>query len=41
MEQVCEYKGQLSTTDYGHFLIDLAWLKYNDDNIVVENNNIG
>ena len=40
MEQVAEYKGQLSTTDYGHFLIDLA-TKYNDALLVVENNNIG
>ena len=40
MEQVAEYKGKLSTTDYGHFLIDLA-TKYNDALLVVENNNIG
>ena len=40
MEQVAEYKGKLSTTDYGHFLIDLA-TKYNDAILVVENNNIG
>ena len=39
MEQVAEYKGQLSTTDYGHFLIDLA-TRYNDALLVVENNNI-
>ena len=30
----------MSTTDYGHFLIDLA-TKYNDALLVVENNNIG
>ena len=40
MEQVAEYKGQLSTTDYGNFLIELA-TKYNDALLVVENNNIG
>ena len=40
MEQVAEYKGQLSTTDYGNFLIELA-TKYNDAILVVENNNIG
>tara|TARA_Y100000593_G_scaffold95113_1_gene199950 strand:- start:7094 stop:8716 length:1623 start_codon:yes stop_codon:yes gene_type:complete len=40
LEQVAEYKGQLSTTDYGHFLIDLA-TKYNDALLVIENNNIG
>ena len=40
MEQVAEYKGKLSTTDYGHFLIDLA-TKYNDAILVIENNNIG
>ena len=40
MVQCAEYKGKLSTTDYGHFLIDLA-TKYNDAILVVENNNIG
>ena len=40
MKQCAEYKGQLGTTDYGHFLIDLA-TKYNDALLVVENNNIG
>ena len=40
MEQVAEYKGQLGTTDYGNFLIELA-TKYNDALLVVENNNIG
>ena len=40
MEQVAEYKGQLSTTDYGNFLIEVA-TKYNDAILVVENNNIG
>ena len=40
MVQCAEYKGKLSTTDYGHFLIDLA-TRYNDAILVVENNNIG
>ncbi len=40
LEQVAEYKGKLSTTDYGHFLIDVA-TKYNDALLVVENNNVG
>jgi|10_taG_2_1085330.scaffolds.fasta_scaffold22648_3 hypothetical protein len=38
--QVAEYKGQLSTTDYGNFLIELC-TKYNDALLVVENNNVG
>ena len=40
MEQCAEYKGQLGTTDYGNFLIEVA-TKYNDAILVVENNNIG
>ena len=40
MKQVAEYKGKLSTTDYGNFLIGLA-TRYNDALLVVENNNIG
>jgi hypothetical protein len=40
MKQCAEYKGKLGTTEYGHFLIDLA-TKYNDAILVVENNNIG
>ena len=40
MTQVAEYKGQLGTTDYGNFLIELS-TKYNDALLVVENNNIG
>jgi hypothetical protein len=40
MEQVAEYKGQLGTTEYGNFLIEVA-TKYNDAILVVENNNIG
>ena len=40
LQQVAEYKGQLSTTDYGNFLIELA-TKYNDALLVIENNNVG
>jgi len=40
LNQVAEYKGKLSTTDYGNFLIELA-TKYNDALLVVENNNVG
>jgi len=40
MVQCAEYKGQLGTTEYGHFLIDLA-TKYNDALLIVENNNVG
>ena len=40
IDQVAEYKGQLSTTDYGNFLIELA-TRYNDALLVVENNNVG
>ena len=40
MEQVAEYKGQIGTTEFGNFLIELA-TKYNDALLVVENNNIG
>ena len=40
LNQVAEYKGQLSTTDYGNFLIELS-TKYNDALLIVENNNVG
>jgi hypothetical protein len=40
MEQVAEYKGQMSTTDFGHFLVAVA-TQYNDAMLVVENANIG
>jgi hypothetical protein len=40
LKQVAEYKGQLGTTDYGNFLIELA-TKYNDALLIVENNNVG
>ena len=40
LQQVAEYKGQLSTTDFGNFLIELS-TKYNDALLVVENNNVG
>ena len=40
MDQVAEYKGQLGTTDFGNFLIELS-TKYNDALLVIENNNVG
>ena len=40
IEQVAEYKGQLSTTDFGNFLIEVS-TKYNDALLVIENNNVG
>ena len=40
LDQVAEYKGQLSTTDFGNFLIELS-TKYNDALLVIENNNVG
>ena len=38
--QVGEYKGKLSTTDYGHLLVGIA-TEYNNALLVVENANIG
>jgi len=38
--QVAEYKGKLSTKDYGNFLVSLA-TDYNEALLVVENANIG
>jgi hypothetical protein len=40
MEQVAEYKGQLTTKDYGNLLVSIA-TEYNNALLVVENNNIG
>jgi len=40
MEQVAEYKGQLSTKDYGNMLVGIA-TEYNDAMLVIENANIG
>lgn len=39
-EQVAEYRGQLTTKDYGHLLVGIA-TEYNNALLVVENNNIG
>lgn len=39
-EQVAEYKGQMSTKDFGHFLVGLA-SEYNDALLVLENSSIG
>lgn len=38
--QVAEYKGQISTTDYGNMLVNIA-TEYNDALLVIENANIG
>ena len=40
MEQVAEYKGQLSTKDFGNMLVSVA-TEYNDALLVVENANVG
>ena len=40
MEQVAEYKGKLSTKDFGNMLVNTA-TEYNNALLVVENNNIG
>tara|TARA_B100002019_G_scaffold114141_1_gene98240 strand:- start:2691 stop:4271 length:1581 start_codon:yes stop_codon:yes gene_type:complete len=40
LEQVAEYKGRLSTRDYGNLLVNIS-IEYNNALLVVENNNIG
>ena len=40
LEQVAEYKGRLSTKDFGNMLVSIA-TEYNDAILIVENNNIG
>ena len=40
MEQVAEYKGRLSTKDFGNMLVNVA-SEYNSALLVIENNNIG
>jgi hypothetical protein len=40
VEQVAEYKGRLSTRDYGNLLVNMA-IEYNNALLVIENNNIG
>ena len=40
LEQVAEYKGQISTKDYGNLLVTIA-TEYNNALLVIENNNIG
>ena len=40
MGQVAEYKGKISTRDYGNLLVNVA-TEYNNALLVVENNNIG
>ena len=39
-KQVAEYKGRVSTRDYGNMLVNIAQ-EYNEALLVVENNNIG
>jgi len=40
LEQVAEYKGRMSTRDYGNLLVNIS-TEYNNALLVVENNNIG
>ena len=40
MEQVAEYKGKISTKDFGNLCVNTA-IEYNNALLVVENNNIG
>lgn len=40
LEQAAEYKGQISTKDYGNLLVNIA-TEYNDALLVIENANIG
>ena len=40
LEQVAEYKGKISTKDFGNMLVSIA-TEYNDAILIVENNNIG
>ena len=40
VEQVAEYKGRISTRDYGNLLVNIA-TEYNNALLVIENNNIG
>jgi|TARA_Y100000310_G_scaffold6730_1_gene7544 hypothetical protein len=40
VEQVAEYKGRISTRDFGNMLVNIS-KEYNDALLVIENNNIG
>ena len=40
MEQVAEYRGKISTKDFGNLCVNTA-TEYNNALLVVENNNIG
>ena len=40
LEQVAEYKGRMSTRDYGNLLVNIS-TEYNNALLVIENNNIG
>ena len=40
VEQVAEYKGRMSTKDFGNLLVSIS-TEYNDALLIIENNNIG
>ena len=40
LEQVTEYKGRMSTRDFGNLLVNIS-IEYNSKLLVIENNNIG
>ena len=40
VEQVAEYKGRMSTKDFGNMLVSIS-TEYNDALLIIENNNIG
>jgi len=40
VEQVAEYKGRISTKDFGNMLVSIS-TEYNDALLIIENNNIG
>ena len=40
IEQVAEYKGRMSTKDFGNMLVSIS-TEYNDALLIIENNNIG
>ena len=40
IEQVAEYKGRMSTKDFGNMLVTIS-TEYNDALLIIENNNIG
>ena len=40
VEQVAEYKGRMSTKDFGNLLVSIS-TEYNDALLIIENHNIG